>query len=114
MKIWTLTFISQIAGKGDYIAVFGGEIDPCYKGNERSGGYSNKLILINEASLEIITAESPENEDINLQLKRGWSAGCALTEGNKNQLAVFGGLAGNDDDPKWLNDLWICKISAQN
>ena len=48
---------------------------------------------------------------MNLQLKRGWSAGCSLSDGYKNQLAVFGGLTGNDDDPKWLNDLWICTIS---
>ena len=67
--------------------------------------------MINEESLEITTAASQENEEINLQLKRGWSAGCSLSDGYKNQLAVFGGLTGNDDDPKWLNDLWICTIS---
>jgi len=99
----------QIAGKGNYIAIFGGEISESSKGHEGAGGFSNKLILINEETLEVTIAD-PKNDESGMPLQRGWSSGCSLPN-NKNQLAVFGGLSGNDDDPKRLGDLWICTIS---
>ena len=102
-------FILQIGGKGNYIAIFGGEISESSKGHEGAGGFSNKLILINEETLEVTIAD-PKNDERGMPLQRGWSSGCSLPN-HKNQLVVFGGLSGNDDNPKRLGDLWICTIS---
>ena len=65
------------------------------------------MILINEETLEVTTAE-PKNDENEMPLQRGWSSGCTFSEENKNILLVFGGLTGNDDNPKRLNDLWTC------
>ena len=50
----------------------------------------------------------PANEEWPLQ--RGWSAGCCMSSSEKSRLAVFGGLSGDDDNPKRLNDLWVLTI----
>ena len=43
--------------------------------------------------------------------ERGWSAGSSfLRHNSNNQFALFGGLTGDDQNPKRLNDLWICTI----
>ena len=102
-------FSLQIAGKGNYIAIFGGEISESSKGHEGAGGFSNKLILINEETLEVTIAD-PKDDERGMPLQRGWSSGCSLPN-HKNQLVVFGGLSGNDDNPERLGDLWICTIS---
>ena len=82
------------------------------KGHEGAGGFSNELTLIHEESLEIVSA-APTNDKNGRPLQRGWSSGCSLSNGEKNKLAVFGGLSGNDETPTRLNDLWICTISAK-
>ncbi len=38
---------------------------------------------------------------------RGWLAGAAL---NNNRFAIFGGLAGDDEKPVRLGDLWIGEL----
>ena len=107
LKLWF-----KIAGKGPYVALFGGEVEESTKGHEGAGGFSNELTLINEESLEITTA-APINDESGMPLQRGWSSGCSMSNEAKNQLVVFGGLTGNDEAPKRLNDLWICTISAK-
>ena len=42
---------------------------------------------------------------------RGWSAGSSLLSSDlKNQFVIFGGLTGDDQNPRRLNDLWICSV----
>ena len=43
----------QIKGKGNYLLVFGGEVDPSSKGHEGAGGFANDEILIDEDSLKV-------------------------------------------------------------
>ncbi|XP_066915449.1 uncharacterized protein [Clytia hemisphaerica] len=100
----------QIPGKGRYIAIFGGEISESSKGHEGAGGFSNQLILLNEDTLEV-TIVNPTNDENGMPLQRGWSSGCSLPS-NKSQLAIFGGLSGNDENPTRLGDLWICTIAS--
>ena len=59
-----------------------------------------------------MTTTNPLNDDIG-SLKRGWSSGTSLSTDRKDQLIVFGGLTGTDDNPKRLNDLWIGTISVK-
>ena len=101
-------FLFQIPEKGKYIAIFGGEISESSKGHEGAGGFSNELILVNEETLEVTTVD-PINDENEMPLQRGWSSGSSLPN-NKNRLAVFGGLSGNDDNPTRLGDLWICQL----
>ena len=85
--------------------MFGGEIDPI------NGGFSNELILINEETLEM-TTNIPLDDGMGLELKRGWSAGTSISK-KRYQIVVFGGLTGNYDNPKRLNDLWLGTLTVK-
>jgi len=98
-------------GKDHYIVIIGGEVDPSTRGHEGAGGFCNDLILVHEDSLEIQTIKEKDQQNKNeWPLPRGWSAGCPTT-GNGSEIIVFGGLTGDDQNPKRLNDLWICEIN---
>jgi hypothetical protein len=46
--------------------------------------------------------------------ERGWSDGDVGDVGSSSagsSLYVFGGLSGDDKDPRRLDDLWECRIS---
>ena len=43
-------------------------------------------------------------------LARGWSDATTFLDDNGNEnLIIFGGLSGNDENPKRLNDIWILR-----
>ena len=87
--------------------VFGGEVDPSDRGHEGAGGFEDDVVILDgktgafkEAIRKPDTAETwPE--------QRGWSAGDILDGAT---LYVFGGLSGDDKDPRRLDDLWQCDI----
>jgi hypothetical protein len=89
--------------------IFGGEVDPSAKGHEGAGGFENDVVLLDETTgkyLETIPANSvgwPET--------RGWSDSDGLDGGKGlGQLYVFGGLSGDDANPRRLDDLWRLDI----
>ena len=100
----------QIKGKGNYLLVFGGEVDPSSKGHEGAGGFANDVILIDEDSLKVEVMSHARSDDMEIPLERGWSTGDLLYNNGSNRLVIFGGLSGNDDSPMRLNDLWICEV----
>ena len=57
--------------------------------------------MINDETLEMTTA-NPSDDEMGLQLKRGWTSGTSLSNDRNNQLVVFGGLTGTDANPKRL------------
>jgi len=90
--------------------IFGGEVDPSQKGHEGAGGFENDVVLLDESTAQYLTSipassgEWPET--------RGWSAGASVDDGNGiGKLFVFGGLSGDDTNPKRLNDLWCLDIT---
>ena len=103
------TQILQVGGKQDFVVIFGGEVDPSDRGHEGAGGFSNDLYLINEETLEIKTITAENGAKMAWPIPRGWSSGTSKGKGS-NQLVIFGGLTGDDQNPVRLNDLWVCTI----
>ena len=116
MKITEKNYIEpcsfQVPGKGNFIAIFGGEVTESSKGHEGAGGFSNDLILINEETLKITTFKEEDcgktGPESGWPLPRGWSSGCS--ERSANTIFIFGGLRGDDNNPIRTNDLCIGKI----
>lgn len=86
--------------------IFGGEVDPSEKGHEGAGAFANDLVVLDYetgAYQHTIppSATSPE--------ARGWSAGAG---DGSSTLYMFGGLAGDDESPRRLDDLW--RLEVQN
>jgi len=89
--------------------IFGGEVDPSQKGHEGAGGFENDIVLLDECTGKYVT--SIQASDALWPELRGWSAGTSLDNGNGvGKLFVFGGLSGDDSDPKRLDDLWRLDI----
>ena len=81
---------------------FGGEIDPSEKGHEGAGGFTNDVVCLDgntglPLEVNMQTDVRPE--------ARGWSDAAVWND----TVVVFGGLAGSDDDPKRLDDVWMLK-----
>jgi N-acetylneuraminic acid mutarotase len=80
--------------------LFGGEVDPSERGHEGAGGFENDVVLLDGTTgeyLQTVRASSGASPEA-----RGWSDGDVFG----NSLYIFGGLAGDDNSPKRLNDLW--------
>ena len=83
--------------------IFGGEVDPSDKGHEGAGGFENDLVILNAETGECIETIRVQGESPEV---RGWSDGAA----SEDRLFIFGGLTGNDEDPKRLNDFWTLTV----
>ena len=86
------------ASLGGLAVIFGGEVDPSELGHEGAGGFENDVVVMDGTTgkyLETLRLDPCPEE-------RGWSAGAATA----SSLYIFGGLAGDDANPKRLNDLW--------
>jgi len=102
-----MPFSVFICGKiNNKIVCFGGEISPSIIGHNGAGKFSNDLYIFdgNDATIKKnkINYVFPERP-----LPRGWSSGCNFT---KDEIIIFGGLTGNDEFPKKLNDIWILEL----
>lgn len=98
--------------------IFGGEVDPSEKGHEGAGGFANDLVLI-DGSTEAITNTivSPDQTQDSLTPpwpeERGWADGAVYeSKGGIGHLFLFGGLSGDDENPRRLDDLWVCNIES--
>lgn len=90
--------------------IFGGEVDPSEKGHEGAGGFENDVVLLDEATSKYLKSEAGDGE---WPERRGWSHGASIDDGEgKGQLFVFGGLAGDDANPRRLDDLWRLDITS--
>jgi Galactose oxidase, central domain/Kelch motif len=95
-----------------FSVIFGGEVDPSERGHEGAGGFENDVVLLQEDSGKYVetlkaarSAPWPE--------ARGWSDAASLDDGNgKGLLFIFGGLSGDDANPRRLDDLWRLEIQA--
>lgn len=85
-------------------SIFGGEVDPSDRGHEGAGGFENDLIILDERTgsfVQNIVGEGAWPD------RRGWSASDSIDLGNGiGELYLFGGLAGDDETPQRLDDLW--------
>lgn len=95
--------------------IFGGEVDPSEKGHEGAGGFENDLVLLDERSGKYIATVSAQHGDDSSVWpeKRGWSDGATCDGGDgKGEMFIFGGLTGDDANPKRLGDLWRLDLSS--
>jgi hypothetical protein len=93
--------------------IFGGEVDPSHRGHEGAGGFENDLVVLDAktgALLQTIKASSSSS----WPSQRGWAdAGSIDNSGGVGQWYMFGGLAGDDEHPVRLNDLWKLEMSVK-
>lgn len=93
--------------------VFGGEVDPSSKGHEGAGGFENDIVCLEETTGKYIGSTSSQgagNEE--WPAPRGWSDGSCVDNGDGHgTLYLFGGLSGDDHNPRRLDDLWKLDIS---
>ena len=89
------------------VIIFGGEVDPSDRGHEGAGGFENDVLVLDEATgalkLQIkASSTTPWPE------QRGWSSSASIEnkESKTGQFFVFGGLSGDDANPRRLDDLW--------
>lgn len=95
--------------------IFGGEVDPSEKGHEGAGGFANDVIILNESSGKFLDSIPDRSNGADLPSwpeARGWSDAAATTDAlsGVGHMFVFGGLAGDDTNPKRLNDFWRLDI----
>lgn len=93
-----------------YTVIFGGEVDPSDRGHEGAGGFERDLVVLDETNASFVTSFQPDDASA-WPPARGWSDAATLEgETGSGQLFVFGGLAGDDENPKRLDDLWTLEI----
>jgi len=84
---------------GNKIVIFGGEVDPSAAGHSGAGDFANDTLMLDTETLEwsaVETAVCPP--------ERGWTR---MTATGENTFVLFGGLAGNDENPLRMNDTWV-------
>lgn len=86
---------------GNRVVLFGGEIEPSAKGHAGAGNFSEELAAYDENLEEKI--RNGEGAPA-----RGWSAGDVW---RNNTVVIVGGLAGDDENPTRLMDVWCAKIN---
>lgn len=87
------------------IFLFGGEVDPSDKGHDGAGGFESDLIFISDDGQNVL--ERIASKQDNWPESRGWGDGSVTVD--KKGFYIFGGLSGDDDKPKRLDDLWFCE-----
>lgn len=91
--------------------IFGGEVDPSDRGHEGAGGFENDLVILDSKTGALVTTQQA---DPSAPDQRGWSGADHIDKGDGTGVwFLFGGLAGNDQNPLRLNDLWKLKISKK-
>eukprot|EP00980_Cylindrotheca_fusiformis_P029042 scaffold22701_cov123-Cylindrotheca_fusiformis.AAC.21 len=89
--------------------IFGGEVDPSEKGHEGAGGFANDVVLLDEKTGSYIICKPADDKP--WPEERGWSDGDHVHDANGGgKLYVYGGLSGDDSNPRRLNDLWRLDI----
>jgi len=103
---------SKISVKGsDYLAVFGGEVNPSEKGHEGAGSFANDLILlpINTSTGELECAFEVELNGP-AAVSRGWTM--MASDSENEGLFMYGGLTGSDENPLRLDDVVCIEVDA--
>eukprot|EP00977_Amphora_coffeiformis_P024134 scaffold15108_cov180-Amphora_coffeaeformis.AAC.10 len=111
--------VAGALAKEDRIVIFGGEVNPSDRGHEGAGGFAQDVVLMklvshssSSSSSNLLKCQQGDAlgtpPSANVPCSRGWSAGDTF----ENSLYVFGGLTGDDTNPKRLGDLW--KLTIQD
>ena len=97
--------VSCVAIIEERLTFFGGEVGESSKGHEGAGNFSADCQVFD--GLTGVSVSSTVLEDhVHKPCPRGWTYAAGW---GGNKLVLFGGLTGNDDAPKRLNDVWVLK-----
>lgn len=99
--------VSGTLASSKQMFLYGGEVDPSDKGHDGAGGFEGDFVILDgdKGCLETVKCEEDWPE------KRGWSDGDVLeVDDDSAAVFVFGGLAGNDENPRRLDDFWRCDV----
>lgn len=88
---------------GSKIVVFGGEVDPSAVGHSGAGDFASDLVALDTETLQWVAIETAHQP-----MSRGWTR---ITATSDSTFVLFGGLAGNDENPTRLDDTWECSVS---
>ena len=92
--------------------IFGGEVDPSAKGHEGAGSFDNSIVVLDEKTGNYLDTVKGKDDGDEWPEDRGWSDGTAFDSGNgSGKLYFFGGLSGDDANPKRLDDLWVLQVN---
>jgi hypothetical protein len=94
------------------VVVFGGEVNPSDRGHEGAGGFCEDVLLIQpkpDRSVKFVQDCNPVSSSTSPG-PCGWAGGDAAG----NSLFVFGGLTGDDTNPKRLGGLWKLTLSPSS
>jgi len=87
------------------VVIFGGEVDPSDRGHEGAGGFTNDIVILDNTAGGVVQTIIASGE--NWPESRGWSDATVNTEG---RIFLYGGLTGDDANPRRLDDLWQCEF----
>ena len=93
---------------GGAMVFFGGEIGPSTKGHEGAGNFGNFLVVLDGVTGLPVAGAAPASGDA-VPGARGWTSAGAW---GGDKLVVFGGLAGDDENPLRLDDTWILQVGT--
>mmetsp|Transcript_21347 Transcript_21347/g.43072 ORF Transcript_21347/g.43072 Transcript_21347/m.43072 type:complete len:352 (-) Transcript_21347:83-1138(-) len=104
--------ISAYLPSCDMAIIFGGEVDPSDRGHEGAGGFEDDVIVLDGKTGAFMRRVQSSIADSEWPEKRGWSDGAVrdIPPGTSS-LFIFGGLSGDDKNPRRLGDLWRCDIN---
>ena len=100
----------------DCAIIFGGEVDPSDRGHEGAGGFQNDVVILDYQSGAHKETIQKYSSDSEWPEERGWSdgdVGQVDSSLDGESLFVFGGLSGDDKDPRRLDDLWECRFMSE-
>jgi hypothetical protein len=80
-------------------------VDPSNKGHEGAGGFANDLVILNGETGTLEGVIVPKDGQ-DWPEARGWADATTT----RDSFFIFGGLTGDDANPRRLDDLWECKI----
>jgi len=92
--------VALCAAVGQHVVHFGGELAPSSRGHAGAGNFSEEIIIFGKNMEEVVRQGGGAPA-------RGWCAGDVW---GGDTLVLVGGLAGDDENPDRLMDVWCAKI----
>jgi len=92
-------------GVGTRVLLFGGELQPSDRGHEGAGAFSNDTQIFDASTSMKVAADGKGKSG---PPPRGWSASTCWGSG---KVVVAGGLAGDDENPVRMMDVWVAELN---
>ncbi|XRB16601.1 galactose oxidase [Pseudoscourfieldia marina] len=89
--------------------IFGGEVDPSNIGHAGAGDFASDMVSF-DLDGNLLAPPSVTGTPAGSAEARGWGAMAASAASGRTVAVMFGGLAGNDENPKRLDDTWALVV----